>query len=314
MTAPHRFTPATLAHLLLPPMMWAGNAVLGHLMVDTLPPVAMNAWRWLIVAVLLMPWAWRSLINSTGAIRAHWVYLGIIGVLGVGSYNALQYLALHTSTPLNVTLIGTSVPVWMMLVGALLYGVRPLRRQLASAALSLAGVAVVLSRGHLAALGELRLVPGDLLMLLAVMTWAVYSWLLARPPRTMTEPDGLPAWTWAELLCVQMAVGLLWTGGSAGLEAVLTPDAASHWHLSPALLAVLAYIAIGPSILAYRLWGLGVAEAGPAMAAIFANLTPLFAALLSAALLGQGPQGYHALAFALIVGGIAVASPRRANR
>ncbi|MFZ2648745.1 MAG: EamA family transporter, partial [Burkholderiaceae bacterium] len=74
------------------------------------------------------------------------------------------------------------------------------------------------------------------------------------------------------------------------------------------LLGALVFIAIGPSIVAYRCWGLGVAEAGPAVAAFFSNLTPVFAALLSAALLGEAPQWYHGAAFVLIIAGIVVSS------
>lgn len=70
-------------------------------------------------------------------------------------------------------------------------------------------------------------------------------------------------------------------------------------------------MAVGPSIIAYRLWGLAVGEAGPAMAAIFYNLTPLFAAILSAAVIGESPQAFHAVAFGLIVGGIFVSSRTR---
>jgi drug/metabolite transporter (DMT)-like permease len=63
-------------------------------------------------------------------------------------------------------------------------------------------------------------------------------------------------------------------------------------------------------VIAYRCWGLGVVRAGPALAAFFGNLTPVFAAVMSAAALGEAPKGFHALAFALIVGGIVVSSRR----
>ena len=75
-------------------------------------------------------------------------------------------------------------------------------------------------------------------------------------------------------------------------------------------MAALLFIAIGPALVAYRCWGIGVQRAGPAVAGFFSNLTPLFAALLSAAFLGESPSGYHAVAFALIVGGIVVSSRR----
>ena len=161
-----------------------------------------------------------------------------------------------------------------------------------------------------AALAQVQFVPGDLLMLAAIFSWAVYSWLLVRPAASMAPlPSEAPAWTWAEFLCVQMAVGLMWAGSAAGLEAVLAPaPVAIRW--SPWIVVALVYVAIGPSLVAYRLWGLGVAAAGPALAAIFSNLTPLFAALLSAALLGEWPQPYHGVAFALIVAGIVVSTRR----
>ena len=78
----------------------------------------------------------------------------------------------------------------------------------------------------------------------------------------------------------------------------------------PVLLAVVAFLGIGPSVLAYRCWGAGVAAVGPAVASFFANLTPLFAALMSAVLLGAPPQGFHAVAFGFIVAGIWLSSRR----
>ena len=93
---------------------------------------------------------------------------------------------------------------------------------------------------------------------------------------------------------------------------VVFPSGPTQW--SWGLVAAIVYIAVGPSIIAYRLWGLAVAEAGPAMASIFYNLTPLFAAVLSAAVIGEGPQPFHGVAFGLIVAGIAVSSRSTAAR
>ena len=174
------------------------------------------------------------------------------------------------------------------------------------AAGSLAGVAVVLARGDLAALRRVQLVPGDLLMLLAILSGCVYSWWLARPPPSLRGGQR-PAWHWAEFLCIQIAMGLAWATAGARLGEWLHPHSTPiHW--TPWLVAALAYVAIGPSLIAYRLWGLGVAQAGPAVATFFGNLTPLFAALLSAALLGEWPQPFHGLPFSLIVAGIVVSS------
>jgi len=298
-------TPRIAFLLTLPPLLWAGNAIVGRLAVGAVPPVALNMARWALAFVLLYPLG-KAALSDWGALKARWRYLSLLGLLGMGSYNALQYLALHTSTPLNVTLIAASSPVWMLGIGALVYGVRPRAQDVAGAVLSLLGVALVIARGQPARLLDLHFVPGDLLMLLAILSWAAYSWLLAKPPANMQGAQR-PAWDWAGFLLVQTSFGLVWCGASAGLEAVI---AQPEWHWTPWVPAILLYVAVGPSLIAYRCWGLGVATVGPAVAGFFGNLTPVFAAMLSAAMLGDAPQWFHMAAFGLIVAGILVSSRR----
>ena len=91
----------------------------------------------------------------------------MLGLLSVGDYNALLYLALNTSNPLNVTLVGSSTPVWMLLIGRYFFGVSISLSQGMGAALSMLGVLVVLCRGQLELLLQVRLVTGDLYILLA---------------------------------------------------------------------------------------------------------------------------------------------------
>ncbi len=292
--------------LTLPPLLWAGNAVLGRMAVGHVPPQALNALRWCGALLILLPLGWRVLANADSR-RAIWQrrgYLAGLGLLGVAAYNAFQYQALTTTTALNATLIAASGPVWMLLLGLGLYGERPHKRQWLSSALSLLGVLIVITRGNVQALAQVRLVSGDLLMLVGVMCWSLYSWLLARPPASMREHER-PPWNWAEFLFVQSLFGIGWAVAAAGTEQVIAPQAID-W--SPWVLLLLVYVALGPSVIAYRCWGIGVAAAGPPLAGFFANLTPVFAALLSAALLGEIPQLYHGVAFALVLAGIAVSS------
>ncbi|MEO8280081.1 MAG: DMT family transporter [Ideonella sp.] len=300
-----RLTPGMAMLLALPPLMWAGNAVVGRLLVGHVPPLALNALRWTMAGLLLLPLGWRVLRN-TRPICERWKYFALLGLTGVGSYNALQYMALHTSTPLNTTLIAASSPVWMLAIGWLVYGVRTGAREIAGAAFSLAGVMLVLSRGKLSALAEINLVIGDLLMLLAVFSWAAYSWMLARPPASM-RGAARPSWNWAESLLIQVIFGSAWGIAAAGVEAAVQP-AAIDWGWP--VFAAIAFVAIGPSIVGYYCWGKGVLAVGPSIAAFFANLTPVFAALMSALLLGQPPQWFHVAAFVLIAAGIVVTAKR----
>jgi drug/metabolite transporter (DMT)-like permease len=301
-------TPRVVVLLTVPPLLWAGNALVGRLLADSMPPLLLNALRWWAALLILLPLGWRAV--GTPARRAEllqrWRPLALLGLLGVGAYNALQYLALQTSTPINVTLIASSTPVWMLLIGRLFYGEHPRPMQYVGAVLSLAGVLLVLLRGDLGQLASLRLVAGDLWILLAACLWALYSWQLSRPPPSL-RGAARPHWTWAEFILVQSLFGLVFASAAAVGEAATTVHVA-RW--TPQLGAALLFLAVGPSVLAYRCWGLGIAAAGPAMAGFFANLTPLFAALLSAALLGEAPHLYHAAAFLLIVAGIAASSLR----
>ena len=296
-----RLSPATALLLTLPPLLWAGNAVVGRVVHELIPPMTLNFLRWALAFAILLPLAWRVL-PADSAMWAHWKRFSLLGLLGVGCYNALQYLALQTSTPLNVTLVASSLPVWMLGVGALCFGRPVSRRQVAGALLSVAGVLVVLSRGQWELLVRVRLVPGDVYVLLATLAWAFYSWLLTQPQ----EPPELRR-DWAAFLMAQIVFGLGWSGLFAGSEWMLADQHIRWgWPLAMALL----YIAVGPAVLAYRCWGMGVQRVGPATAGFFTNLTPLFAALLSAAFLGELPHLHHAAAFLLIVGGIVVSARR----
>ena len=306
----------TAVLLTLPPLLWAGNAVVGRLAVGSVPPLTLNFLRWALAALILLPLGWRVL-REPRQIMARWPHLMLLGLLGVGTYNAMQYLALVTSTPINVTLIAASLPVWMLAVGAAFYSVQPTRRQALGAALSVAGVLLVIARGDPSALARVHFVRGDLYVVVATAAWALYSWRLARPPASMraangpriVEREGARDWNWAEFLLLQTLFGLLVAGAGAAGEVALgaAPIQWNGW-----VVAALLYVAVGPSIIAYRCWGLGVSLGGPALAAFFSNLTPLFAGVLSAAVLGEAPQWFHALAFALIVGGIVVSARRGA--
>jgi len=311
--------PRTALLLTLPPLLWAGNAVVGRLMAGAVPPLTLNFLRWSLAFVILLPLGWRVL-RRPHELALRWRPLLLLGLLGVGSYNSLQYLALVTTTPINVTLIAASMPLWMLLVGALFHGQRVGGAQLAGATLSLAGVLLVIARGEPAALARIQFVRGDLYVVLAVMAWAFYSWMLVRPAAVLRPPlqpriaaadtaDGKARdWNWAELLQVQMLFGLFGSGLAAGSETLL---GAAPVQWGAGVLFALLYVAIGPGLLAYRCWALGLAEGGPALAAFFSNLTPVFAALMSVALLGEVPHWYHAVAFCLIVAGIVVSTQRR---
>jgi drug/metabolite transporter (DMT)-like permease len=292
---------ATAFYLLTATILWAGNAIAGRALVGSVSPITLSAVRWGLAALILLPFGWR-IFKPRSLLWKNKTRLLTLGLFGVGSYNVLLYLALQTSSAINVTLIGASMPIWMLLIGAVFYQVKPSVLQMIGAIVSLLGVSVVLTRGDLSTLLSMQMVVGDLLIMLATFLWASYSWMLSRPGAS-TERQ----WPWADFLLAQIVMGLLWTGIFDGFEI-----AAGHAYLDLNLWtgSLILFVAIGPSLMAYRCWGLGVSRAGPTVSAFFANFIPLFTALLSAAILGEPPRLFHGVAFALIVAGIWVSSPK----
>ena len=297
-----RLSPATVFLLAMPPLLWASNAVVGRLVHSLVSPMTLNFLRWSVALVAMLPLGWMVLRRGS-PMWPRWRRYALLGLFGIGSYNALQYLALQTSQPLNVTLVGAGTPMWMLLVGRCCFGAPVRPAQAAGAVLSMVGVLVVLAHGSFDALFALRLVPGDAFMVLATVVWSFYSWLLVRPT---ADTDPLRH-DWAAFLTAQIFFGTLWAGLFAGGE---WAAGAAHVEIGWPVLAAVVYVGVFPAVIAFRSFNAGIDRVGPAFASFFINLTPLYAALLSAAFLGEMPHAYHAAAFALIVAGIAVSSRR----
>ena len=258
--------------------------------------MALNALRWIVAGLVVLPFVAREVVANRAVIVREWKVIAALGVFGMGSYNALQYLALTTSTANNVTLIAASAPVFSLAIGALAFGQRVTPRAVIGACVSIAGVLLVLVRGDPARLASLDFVAGDLFMLGAAATWSLYTWLL-RAKRPALSP--------AVLLFAQILLGSVFCIGCAlverigfGIESHL--DDHRTW-------LVLAYVGILPSIVGYVMWDRGVARVGATVPIFFANLAPVFAALLSALLLHEWPQWYHGAGLALILVGIVLA-------
>jgi drug/metabolite transporter (DMT)-like permease len=171
-----------------------------------------------------------------------------------------------------------------------------LRRQWLGAALSLLGVLLVIARGDALNLARLQLDRGDLIMLVATLTWSLYTWLLR------TRRPTMPA---TAFLALQIALGALMILPFAIAEYLWTGETAAPTSSN---LAALLYVAVLPSLVAYFCWDRGVARAGAIVPMYFVNLTPVFAGLLSFFILGEPIGIYHVIGGVLIVAGIHLAS------
>lgn len=291
-----RLSPSTTALLVAPPLFWAGNAVLARALVGEFPPLALSFWRWALAFAVLAPFAAGPVWRHRSVIRAHFPLLVWTSFLGVGCYNSLQYLALQTSTAVNTTLIGASGPIIMLLVGAAFFSASVARRGWIGAAVSLLGVLWVIARGEPENLQRLQFATGDLIMLAATLAWSIYTWLLQ---------EHRPQLPLSAFLAVQIALGTLMILPFYLLEWAVTRQTPAATPTNAAALVLL------PSLAAYYCWDRGVRRAGAILPMYFVNLTPVFAALLSWALLDDPIGVHHLVGGALILVGIHLATERK---
>ncbi|WP_333841672.1 DMT family transporter [Pelomicrobium sp.] len=294
MNGPGRF-PRLSPYLLLvaATLFWSGNFVLARAMHEAIPPFAMAFWRWCGAALLMLPFVARRLWVQRRLVLGHLPVLVALGTFGVAGFNTLVYTGLQSTTATNAVLLNSSIPVAIMALSWVFLGERLAWRQALGVLVSLVGVLAIVTRGEPQMLLEVRLAEGDLWVLAAVVSWAVYTVLLkARPP-------GLDPLAFLGAIVPAGVVVLLplylWE-----LRAGRTME------LSAATAASLAYFAVFPSIVSYLCWNRAVAEVGPSRAGLFIHLMPAFGTLLSVAFLGEDPQLHQGVGIALILGGIAL--------
>ena len=286
--------------LTLAPLLWAGNAVAGKLATADWSPFALTALRWVLAALLLAPLAWGPIRRDWPVVRAHLGTLVALGAIGMCLFNLLMYLALETTSAINVSIIQASMPGLIMVANFWAFRQRVRALQLVGLALSIAGVVVVTTGGDPRVLLGAGLVVGDAWMLLACAFYAGYTFALRwRPDIHWLSYMWVIAMS-ASAMAIPFA---LWEIGERGL-----PDpSATGW-------AVLAYVVVFPTVVSQIAWARGVELVGSNRAGPFFNLIPIFGAGLAVALLGERFGGYHAAGLALVLGGIMLAERAAADR
>ncbi len=292
---------AAFALLAAANLFWAGNWVTGRALRDAFDPVTLNFWRWAVALLVLAPFAAPRLAGMGAVIRRNLGILVVLAATGVALFQSLVYLGLRTTTTINAVLINSSAPLFMLLVSWALERERPSARQIAGMLISLAGIAVIMTRGEIALLAELEFRAGDAWILLAMPIWGLYSVLLKRKP---PELGGAP------FLFVISALGAAMLAPLAAAAALVSPPRMPSAEAA----AGVVYIGLAASVLAFICWNRGVAAVGANAAGFTLHLLPAFGTLLAILLLGEAFAAYHAAGIATIVAGVALATRRATAR
>ena len=269
---------------------WAGNAVTGRMFYEELPPFQLAFWRWVLAGAIVLIILRPPLRQDWALIWEYKWTLLIIGTLGIGMYNTLQYWALHYTTATNVGLIQTIMPILITMMDWMINRTRVYKIQFVGMALSTLGVVVVVSRGDVNVLLDLNLNIGDVLMVIAVLVYGLFSVLLKRAPK-------LNQWSLLFVLFMIGAVELL------PLQ-YYEYASGERFAFSTGPIIGMIYIIIGPALLAYYFFTTAVGRLGANKAGLFFYWLPIAAAGLAAWLLDERLALYHLAGFVLVVIGL----------
>ena len=284
-------SPSPYLLLTLASLFWAANWVVGRAMRNDIPPIAMGFWRWAIALAILLPFAAPELQRKWHVVRANWLTLTLLGLLGAVAFNTMIYVGLQYTAATNGVLFNSISPILIILLSWVVVREGISGLQTCGVLLSLAGVLAIVARGDLATLVAFHFNRGDLWLIAAMLLWAIYTIVLRRRPRELSAMGFLAA-----MLLLSLPFLLPFYLWEFGVRGGFAPTRAT--------VAALAYYGTFPSIAAYLFWNRGVAQVGPNKAGLFVHLMPLFGALLAVIFLGERLYGYHYAGAALIFSGI----------
>ena len=275
--------------MLLPPIFWAGNFVVGRAVADSTGPIGLAYSRWTLALLFLSPFIIKPLWLHRHAIKRHIVPLSILGVLGVSGFNTFAYIALQDTTATNAILLNSFIPIFILLISGIFLNEEISRKQQLGVLVSLLGVIAIITRLDVNVIQNLSINKGDLWMLIAALVWSLYSILLK-----FLRPKEIPQLLF---LGVLMILGILFLTPVFLLNPFNEPDII--WTSTN--LKAIFYIALFPSIFATLSWNYGMKTLGAAKGGQFIHLMPFVGALLAIVFLGETLALFH------IVGSVCIA-------
>ena len=282
--------------LSLTSLFWAGNVVLGRFVAGKIPPMTLSFIRWSAAFLIVLPFAWKYLAKDWPAIRNQLGLMVALSFTGIATFNCLGYWSLQYTQALNALLLQSSGPLFVALFALVLFGIRLTLAQAIGIVISMTGVFVILLRGDIETLSSIQFNKGDIGYTLALVIFGLYSALAAKRP--LIHPLSFLAFTTGcgALFIIPL---IAWEIGNG-----------EYMTVSATTMAALVYVAIFPSTLAYLFFNRGIELIGPNRAAPFFHLIPVFGSVLAIVFLGERPQLFHVVGYALVLAGVFIAARR----
>lgn len=271
-------------------LFWAGNAVAGKIAVGHISPFVLTSLRWLVALMLVAPFAIQHIKNDWKLIRKKLIFLFLLGTVGFTVFNNLMYLALTTTSAINVAIIQSSMPLFIFILNLLIFKIRSSKFQIIGYPLTVIGVLIITFQGRFSLTGDLNLNVGDLLMLIATSLYGIYSVFLKKKPNIHWLS------TLTVLSCAALIASMPFSIYEIGAGIAGAPDITGF--------SVVLYTALFASLGAQAFWIRSVELIGSNSTSMFINIVPVFGSLLAVYLLGEKFHIFHAVGIGLITGGV----------
>ncbi|MHC2425008.1 drug/metabolite transporter (DMT)-like permease [Bradyrhizobium elkanii] len=269
---------------------WAGNAIVGRLAAGHIPPVTLSFLRWSAAFLIILPFAWKHLVRDWPVIRNNLGIMVLMSITGISAFNTLQYWALEHTQALNTLLLQSAAPLVVALWSLILLGARLTLAQLF-------GVLVILLHGDLTTLSRIEFNKGDLIFIVALVIFALYSVLTLKRPNIHGLSVAAFTFGCGALVLIPLYI---WELGARPVMQLTINNLLS-----------LFYVAVFPSTLAYLCFNRGVQLIGANRAAPFFHMVPVFGTIMSIVFIGEHPQAFHFIGFALVLAGVFAASRKQ---
>ena len=284
--------------LLLTVTFWAGNFVVGKFAsFYNVPPFSLNFYRWLFAWFILMPFTISEIIKKKEYIISNYKIFLVLGITSITIFNSIVYYSLNFTQVISGVLMISTIPVMIMFFSSILKIEKTNLFQIIGVILSIAGVIIIITKANFEILKSLNFNKGDITMVLAMFSWALYSTLLKRQKYELSQ---------ISLLQVVISFGLIFLIPIYIIEY----EIGFRINIDMPFILILSYVVLFPGLASFILWIKGIALIGANRSGVFLHLMPIISALMAMIIFDEKFMFYHILGACFIISGILLSNKK----
>ena len=287
--------------LILTTIFWSGNFIVGKAAsIYEIPPFSLNFYRWFFAGLILMPFTIKELINKKNYIFSNLGFFVILGITSITIFNSIVYYSLYYTQVISGVLMISTIPVWIIFISSMLNIEKTNIFQIIGVALSLTGVIFIITKADINLIKNLDFNKGDLTMVIAMFSWALYSSLLKKKKYEISQ---------ITLLQVVIITGLIFLIPIYFIEMSM----GNLIKLGKPFYLTLTYVVLFPGLASCFFWIKGIGIIGANRAGAFLHLMPIFGAIMAMIIFDEKFMFYHFLGAVFIIAGITLSNKKKSN-